>query len=52
MAVTEEMSRGRRLWLWFAPLIIAVAVIVWSFYWSYMDEREREAQYASPLEQR
>lgn len=52
MAVNEEMSRWRRLWLWFAPLMIALAVIAWSFYWSYMDELERDQAYASPTEQR
>ncbi|HYO84717.1 MAG TPA: hypothetical protein VES20_25165 [Bryobacteraceae bacterium] len=45
------MSRSRRLWLWLAPLIIAFAVIAWSVYWSYMDERERAEAYASPTEQ-
>ena len=51
MAMSEEMSKSKRLWLWVAPLIIAFAVIGWSFYWSYMDEREREDAYASPTVQ-
>ena len=52
MAVTEQMSKWKRTWLWLAPLIIAVAVIAWSFYWSYMEDLDRDQAYASPTEQR
>ena len=52
MAASEEMGKWRRLWLWLAPLVIALAVIAWSFYWSYTDRLERDQVYARPTEQR
>ena len=51
MAVSEQLNKSKRLWLWLAPLIIAVAVIGWSLYGSYMAERERGNAYTSPTEQ-
>ena len=52
MAATLETSKWKRISLWLAPLIIALAVIAWSYYWSYLDKLEPEHTYASPSDRR
>lgn len=52
MAISGQTNKSKRLWMWLAPLIIAVAVIAWSLYGSYIGERERGDAYTTPTEQR
>jgi hypothetical protein len=52
MAATQEFSKWQQIWLWLARLLIALAIIGWSFYWNYVDQLDRNQAYATPSGQR
>jgi hypothetical protein len=52
MAASQEFSKWKQVWLWLAPLFIALAIIAWSFYWNYVDQLDRNQAYTTPDRQR
>ena len=47
MQNTHKFRRKwRGVWMWLAPLLIALAILAWSLYWSYVNELDRDSAFS------